>query len=120
MHAERELPPRIDAVLAVIHLVFATGHTAPTGADLMRRDLVERALDLARMLRALLPDEAGVAGLLALIVLSDARQRTRTSDDGTLLLLQSKTVRSGTMRRLKKDCCWSERRWNADRGIDSC
>jgi RNA polymerase sigma-70 factor (ECF subfamily) len=85
--SQRELPPRIDAVLAVIHLVFATGHTAPSGADLMRRDLVERALDLARMLRALLPDQAGVAGLLALIVLSDARQRTRTSEDGTLLLI---------------------------------
>ena len=84
---EPELPERIDAVLSVIHLVFTTGHTAPYGADLMRRDLVERALELARMLDALLPDEAGVAGLLALILLTDARRRTRTSDDGTMLLL---------------------------------
>jgi RNA polymerase sigma-70 factor (ECF subfamily) len=53
----------------------------------MRRDLVDRALELARMLRTLLPEEAGVAGLLALILLTDARQRTRTSGDGALLLL---------------------------------
>ena len=82
-----DLPSRVDAVLSVIHLVFTTGHTAPSGADLMRRDLVDRALELARMLRTLLPDEAGVAGLLALILLTDARQRTRTSGDGALLLL---------------------------------
>lgn len=50
-----ELPDRIDAVLEVVHLLYTTGHTAPTGDDLVRRDLVERALDLARMLRMLLP-----------------------------------------------------------------
>ncbi len=82
-----DLPTRIDAVLSVVHLVFTTGHTAPSGSGLMRRDLVERALELARMLRALLPSDAGVTGLLALIVLTDARQRTRTGDDGALLLL---------------------------------
>ena len=57
-----ELPARVDAVLTVIHLVFTTGHTAPVGADLVRRDLVERALDLARMLATLLPDDPGVLG----------------------------------------------------------
>ena len=50
-----ELPARIDAVLNVVHLIYTTGHTAPVGADLVRLDLVERALDLARMLKALLP-----------------------------------------------------------------
>jgi RNA polymerase sigma-70 factor (ECF subfamily) len=82
-----DLPERVDAVLAAVHLVFTTGHTAPSGSDLMRRDLVERSLELARMLRVLLPDDAGVAGLLALIVLTDARHKTRTGPDGTLLLL---------------------------------
>ncbi len=82
-----ELPERVDSILAVIHLVFTTGHTAPVGADLVRRDLVERALDLARMLRALLPDNADVAGLLALILLTDARRATRTAADGRLLRL---------------------------------
>jgi RNA polymerase sigma-70 factor (ECF subfamily) len=83
-----ELPARIEAVLSVVHLVFTTGHTAPAGADLVRRDMVERALDLARMLRALLPDAADVAGLLALILLTDARRQTRVAPDGRLLLLE--------------------------------
>jgi len=84
---EHELPERIDAVLAVVHLVFTTGHTAPIGTDLVRHDLVERALGLARMLRTLLPENADVAGLLALILLTDARSATRTSPDGSLALL---------------------------------
>jgi RNA polymerase sigma-70 factor (ECF subfamily) len=75
-----ELPARIDAVLTVVHLLFTTGHTAPAGADLVRRDLVERSLDLARMLRALLPEDADVAGLLALILLTDARRATRLGE----------------------------------------
>jgi RNA polymerase sigma factor (sigma-70 family) len=82
-----ELPSRIDAVLTVVHLLYSTGHTAPVGADLVRRDLVERSLELARVLRTLLPDDADVAGLLALILLTDARQATRLSDDGQLVLL---------------------------------
>jgi RNA polymerase sigma factor (sigma-70 family) len=82
-----ELPSRIDAVLTVVHLLYSTGYTAPVGADLVRRDLVERSLDLARVLRALLPDDADVAGLLALILLTDARQATRLGDDGHLVLL---------------------------------
>jgi RNA polymerase sigma factor (sigma-70 family) len=83
-----ELPERIDAVLTVLHLLFTTGHAAPVGADLVRRDLVERSLDLARMLRALLPDDADVAGLLALLLLTDARRSTRVAPDGRLLLLE--------------------------------
>ncbi|MEV7175565.1 sigma-70 family RNA polymerase sigma factor [Kitasatospora sp. NPDC093679] len=82
-----ELPERIDAVLTVVHLVFTTGHTAPAGDDLVRRDLVERAVDLARMLRTLLPQDAGVAGLLALILLTDARREARSAEDGRMLLL---------------------------------
>jgi RNA polymerase sigma-70 factor (ECF subfamily) len=83
-----ELPERIAAVAEVVHLLFTTGHTAPAGADLVRRDLVERALDLARMLRALLPDSADVAGLLALVLLTDARRATRLDPDGRLVLLE--------------------------------
>jgi RNA polymerase sigma factor (sigma-70 family) len=82
-----ELPGRLAAVLDVVHLVFTTGHTAPAGQSLQRRDLAERALDLARMLRHLLPGDPAVAGLLALILLTDARRHTRTSADGRLLLL---------------------------------
>src|SRR6516225_8113137 len=82
-----ELPERVEAVLDVMHLVFTTGHTAPAGASLQRRDLAERALDLARVLHQLLPGDAGVAGLLALILLTDARRHTRTGPDGQLQLL---------------------------------
>ncbi|MGI8411797.1 MAG: RNA polymerase sigma factor [Solirubrobacteraceae bacterium] len=82
-----ELPARIDAVLEVVHLLYTTGHTAPAGSDLVRRDLVERSHDLARMLRTLLPDDPGVAGLLALILLTDARRPSRVSEDGRLVLL---------------------------------
>ena len=83
-----ELPGRVNAVLTVVHLLFTTGHTAPAGAGLVRRDLVERALDLARMLRALLPGDADVAGLLALILLTDARSAARVGAQGRLLLLE--------------------------------
>ncbi len=82
-----ELPERIQAALDVVHLVYTTGHTAPAGADLLRQDLVERALDLARMLAELLPDNPDVAGLLALILLTDARRSTRVDPQGQLVLL---------------------------------
>ena len=83
-----ELPDRLDAVLTVVHLLYTTGHTAPAGPDLVRGDLVERAIGLARMLRELMPDEREVSGLLALLLLTDARRATRAGADGRLLLLQ--------------------------------
>ena len=82
-----ELPDRLDAVLTVVHLLYTTGHTAPAGTDVVRADLVERALDLARMLHSLMPDEREVRGLLALLLLTDARRATRADGDGRLLLL---------------------------------
>ncbi len=82
-----ELPDRLDAVLTVVHLLYTTGHTAPTGTQLVRADLVERAVDLARMLCRLMPDEREARGLLALLLLTDARRATRTGGDGRLLLL---------------------------------
>ncbi len=83
-----ELPERLDAVLTVIHLLFTTGHTAPSGTELVRADLVDRALSLTRMLLALMPDEPEVRGLLALMVVTDARRTTRTDADGRLLVLE--------------------------------
>ena len=83
-----ELPERLDAVLTVLHLVFTTGHTAPSGDELVRTDLVQRALELGRVLAALMPDEPEVRGLLALMLLTDSRSATRVDDDGRLVLLR--------------------------------
>jgi RNA polymerase sigma-70 factor, ECF subfamily len=83
-----ELPARLAAVLDVVYLVFTTGHAAPAGDDLVRRDLVDRALDLGKMLDKLLPDETGVESLLALMLLVDARRDSRVGRDGSLVLLE--------------------------------
>ncbi|MFI0452090.1 RNA polymerase sigma factor [Actinomadura sp. 6N118] len=88
MPSPYELPDRLNAALNAIHLLFTTGHTAPAGADLTRNDLAEQALDLARMLRDLLPDEREVRGLLALLLATHSRRATRTAPDGRLLLLE--------------------------------
>ena len=85
--AAAELPDRLDAALTAIHLLFTTGHTAPAGPTLTRDDLVDRALDLARMLRELMPDEREARGLLALLLANHARRATRLAADGRLLLL---------------------------------
>ena len=83
-----DLPERLRAVLAVIHLLFTTGHTAPTGALLVRGDLVDGAMHLARMLCDLMPGDAEARGLLALLLVTDARRATRVDADGRLLRLK--------------------------------
>ncbi|MFD0748361.1 RNA polymerase sigma factor [Phytohabitans flavus] len=85
--APDQLGERVSAVLEVVHLIFTTGHTAPTGAQLIRRDLTGSAIRLARMLHLLMPNEAEITGLLALLLLVEARADTRTSESGRLLLL---------------------------------
>ena len=87
--AASELRERLDGVLSVVYLVYTTGHTAPSGADLMRRDLAERGLELARMLRFLLPHDRDVAGLLALVVLTDARRFARLDERRELVLMEN-------------------------------
>ena len=95
-----QLPERVHAVLEVVHLVFTTGHTAPSGASLLRRDLTERAHDLARMLRHLLPADHEVAALLALILLTDARREARVdSGRAPWCFLPIRIGRAGTRRR---------------------
>ncbi|GAA1524616.1 RNA polymerase sigma factor [Kribbella lupini] len=81
------LAERVRTVLDVVHLIFSTGHTAPIGTELVRQDLVESAIDLARLLHLLMPTDAEVAGLLALLLIVDARRAARVSSSGQLLLL---------------------------------
>jgi RNA polymerase sigma-70 factor (ECF subfamily) len=85
--ADHELPARLPAVLAVVYLIFTEGHTAASGPDLVRVDLCDEALRLGHLLADLLPDEAEVLGLLALLLLVDARRSTRADPDGELVLL---------------------------------
>jgi RNA polymerase sigma-70 factor (ECF subfamily) len=82
-----ELPARLDAVLTVIHLLYTTGHTAPAGEQLVRDELTSRALDLARMLRLLLPGSLETGGLLALLLVHEARRVTRTDPAGRMVRL---------------------------------
>jgi RNA polymerase sigma-70 factor (ECF subfamily) len=72
----------------VVHLLFTTGHAAPSGPDLVRADLADRAIALARLLRQLMPDEREVRGLVALLLLTDARRPARAGPGGRLLLLE--------------------------------
>ncbi|REJ04705.1 RNA polymerase sigma factor [Microbacterium bovistercoris] len=83
-----DLPARVDGVLTVLYLVFNEGYLASApDAPPIRRDLTAEAIRLTRLTRELLPDDAEVTGLLALMLLTEARARTRLSTDGELVRL---------------------------------
>jgi RNA polymerase sigma factor (sigma-70 family) len=84
---EQDRPARIAAVLHVLYLIFNEGYTASSGADLHRAELTTEAIRLTRQLRALLPADGEVAGLLALMLLTEARRPARTGPDGGLVPL---------------------------------
>jgi RNA polymerase sigma-70 factor, ECF subfamily len=82
------LPERLRSVLAVLYLVFNEGYAATTGPELVRADLCDEAIRLGKLLAVLMPDEAEVFGLLALMLLQDSRRAARTEDDGEIVLLE--------------------------------
>jgi RNA polymerase sigma factor (sigma-70 family) len=84
---EPERAERLRVVLHVLYLIFNEGYTASSGADLHRGELTSEAIRLARELRRLLPDDGEVSGLLALMLLTEARRPARTRDDGSLIPL---------------------------------
>jgi len=82
------LPERLDGVLRVLYLVFNEGYAASSGDELIRRELSTEAIRLARIVVSLLPDEPEALGLLALMLLHDARREARTDPAGDLVLLE--------------------------------
>ncbi|MFF0341785.1 RNA polymerase sigma factor [Kribbella sp. NPDC004875] len=85
MPPESEQAERLRVVLQVLYLIFNEGYTASSGEELQRVELTAEAIRLARMLRAALPDDGEVAGLLALMLLTDSRRAARTTADGELV-----------------------------------
>lgn len=84
---QRDLDVRMSGVLAVVFLIFNEGYLTGNGVDAVRVDLTDEALRLGRLLRALRPDDGEVAGLLALMLLTDARRAARVSPQGDLIVL---------------------------------
>lgn len=85
--SDTELPERLPSVLAVVYVVFTEAHHSSTAPDLVRVDLAEEAIRLARLLVELMPDEPDCAGLLAVLLATHARRATRLSGEGELVLL---------------------------------
>jgi len=83
----QERPQRLAAVLTVLYLIFTEGHTASSGPALQRVELTAEAIRLTRQLHAALPADGEVTGLLALMLLTDARRPARTTADGALVPL---------------------------------
>ncbi|WP_250035424.1 RNA polymerase sigma factor [Paractinoplanes maris] len=107
---DEELPDRLGAVLAVLYLIFNEGYAAGSGTALTRDDLAQEAIRLGRLLVALMPDEPEARGLLALMLLIEARRPARTTAGGDAVLLadQDRTLWNRELvtegQRLLRDC----------------
>ncbi|MBU3068246.1 RNA polymerase sigma factor [Aestuariicella sp. G3-2] len=98
-----DLPVRLESVLQVIYLVFNEGYSASAGESVIRADLSAEAIRIGRLLLSLLPD-AEVMGLLALMLLHDARRQARTSPSGDLILLDQQDRRLWNREQIVEGC----------------
>jgi RNA polymerase sigma-70 factor (ECF subfamily) len=106
--SREELPERLDTVLHVIYLVFNEGYSASAGESLTRHDLSSEAIRLGRLLNQLLPEPEAM-GLLALMLLHDARRAARTSADGELVLLDDQDRRLWNHEQIREGAALVER-----------
>jgi RNA polymerase sigma-70 factor (ECF subfamily) len=106
--ARADIPDRLDAVLHVIYLVFNEGYSASQGGSLTRHDLSAEAIRLGRLLTALLP-EPEAEGLLALMLLHDARSSARVSSDGGVILLDDQDRALWNRQQIREGCALVER-----------
>ncbi|MGC2194094.1 MAG: RNA polymerase sigma factor [Terriglobales bacterium] len=86
--AQEELAERLETVLLVVYLVFNEGYNASAGDALVRRELCHEAIRLGRLLRTMMPGEAEVQALLALMLLHDSRREARVTESGEIVLLE--------------------------------
>jgi RNA polymerase sigma-70 factor (ECF subfamily) len=107
--AREHLPERLDAVLAVIYLIFNEGYAASDGSVLLDSTLSREAIRLGRELAGLLPDGPEVMGLLALMLLNDSRRRARVSPDGMPVLLEDQDRSLWDQASLREGLSWLDR-----------
>ena len=103
------LPERVPSVLECVYLLFTEGYAATEGPDLIRAELCDEAIRLGRLLARLLPDEAGAAALLALMLLQDSRRSTRLGADGRPVLLADQDRARWDHDRIDDGIAWLDR-----------
>ena len=102
MPTHRDWPQRLNAVLHVLYLIFSEGYTSSAGPTLLRTDLSSEAIRLTRLLHRALPEDAEAAGLLALMLLTDARRPSRVGPDGELIPLDEQDRRQWDQRAIRE------------------
>ncbi|HEX5369462.1 MAG TPA: RNA polymerase sigma factor [Dehalococcoidia bacterium] len=112
---EHELPDRLEGVLAVLYLIFNEGYVGSSGGGLVRAELCDEAIRLARLLLSLMPDEPEVMGLLALMLLIDARRLARTDDAGEMRTLEEQDRSLWDRSRIMEGATLAERALRARR-----